>query len=56
MVNYQELNQSLRALIHGVPHQTANLANASALLYMTLDRIKFEKAIKKKISTEEGEA
>ena len=39
MVNYQELNQSLRALIHGVPHQTANLANASALLYMTLDRI-----------------
>ena len=39
MVNYQELNQSLRALIHGVPHQTANLANASALLYITLDRI-----------------
>ena len=39
MVNYQELNQSLRALIHGVPHRTANLANASALLYMTLDRI-----------------
>jgi GAF domain-containing protein len=39
MVNYQELNQSLRALIQGVPHRTANLANASALLYMTLDRI-----------------
>lgn len=39
MVNYQELNQILRALIHGVPHRTANLANASALLYMTLDRI-----------------
>ena len=39
MYSYQELNQSLRALIKGVPHKTANLANASALLYMTLDRL-----------------
>ena len=28
--NYSELNESLRALIGGVPHRTANLANASA--------------------------
>ena len=35
--DYRELNESLRALIHGVPHKTANLANASALLYNSLD-------------------
>ena len=35
--NYIELNESLRALIGGVPHKTANLANASALLYNSLD-------------------
>lgn len=35
--NYIELNESLRALIGGVPHKTANLANASALLYDSLD-------------------
>lgn len=39
MINYKELNNSLTALIGGVPHKTANLANASALLYMTLDNI-----------------
>lgn len=36
MTNYHELNQQLNALIHGVPHQTANLSNAAALLYHTL--------------------
>ena len=35
--DYRELNESLRALIHGVPHKTANLANASALLYNSLE-------------------
>ena len=37
MTDYHALNQQLRALIHGVPYQTANLANAAALLYHTLD-------------------
>lgn len=37
MTDYQALNAQLPALIHGVPHQTANLANAAALLYHTLD-------------------
>lgn len=36
MTDYSLLNQQLTALIHGVPHQTANLANAAALLYNTL--------------------
>lgn len=36
MTDYQTLNAQLSALIHGVPHQTANLANAAALLYHTL--------------------
>ena len=35
--DYRELNESLRALICGVPHQTANLANASALLYNSIE-------------------
>ncbi len=39
MTDYEELNNSLSALVRGVPHKTANLANASALLYMTLDNI-----------------
>jgi len=37
MTNYKELNEQLSALIHGVPHRIANLANASALLFQTLD-------------------
>lgn len=37
MTDYKMLNQQLYALIHGVPHQTANLSNAAALLYHTLD-------------------
>lgn len=35
--DYSELCESLRALIGGVPHRTANLANASALIFNTLD-------------------
>ena len=38
-INYPELNESLRALIGGVPHKTANLANASALLFNSLDEL-----------------
>ena len=37
MTNYTEINKRLRALIEGVPHKIANLANASALLYDELD-------------------
>ena len=36
MTDYDLLYAQLRSLIHGVPHQTANLANASALLYEAL--------------------
>lgn len=39
VVNYSLLNQQLAALIHGVPHEIANLANASALLWETLPDI-----------------
>ncbi|MBQ8076559.1 MAG: GAF domain-containing protein [Oscillospiraceae bacterium] len=35
--DYSLLCQQLLALTEGVPHQTANLANASALLWQTLD-------------------
>lgn len=37
MTDYKELNQQLAALVGGVPHKIANLANAAALLYHTLD-------------------
>ena len=37
MTDYQTLNVQLSALIHDVPHPIANLANAAALLYHTLD-------------------
>lgn len=33
MINYNELNKELYSLVENVPHKTANLANASALLY-----------------------
>ena len=33
---YAAMNEALRALICGVPHLTANLANASALIFGTL--------------------
>lgn len=37
MTNYDMLNQQLAALIHDVPHRIANLSNAAALLYHTLE-------------------
>ena len=37
MTDYTTLNQQLAALVCGVPHHIANLANAAALLYHTLD-------------------
>ena len=37
MTDYSTLNQQLSALVHGVPHRIANLANAAALLWHTLD-------------------
>ena len=37
MTDYRTLNAQLSALVGGVPHRTANLANAAALLYHTLD-------------------
>ena len=36
MVDYNELNAQLAALVDGVPHPIANLANAAALLYQQL--------------------
>jgi len=38
-VNYPLLCSQLRALIEGVPHMIADLANASALLWQTIDNI-----------------
>lgn len=37
MPNYTEINKKLISLTEGVPHKTANLANASALLYEELE-------------------
>ena len=37
--NYKEINQQLRGLVDGVPHRIANLANASALLFDSLEDI-----------------
>ena len=39
MTDYRELNARLQALIEGVPHEIANLANASALLWETMEDI-----------------
>lgn len=39
MTDYQALNRQLYALVHEVPHRTANLANAAALLYNALDAV-----------------
>lgn len=39
MNDYEALLKELHALIDGVPHLTANLANASALLKARLDRL-----------------
>ena len=37
MTDYTALNKELSALITGVPHKIANLANAASLLYNSLD-------------------
>ena len=37
MTDYKTLNAQLSVLVGGVPHRIANLANAAALLYHTLD-------------------
>lgn len=37
MTDYTALNEQLSALVRGVPHRTANLANASALLYHIME-------------------
>ena len=37
MTDYGTLNAQLSVLVGGVPHPVANLANAAALLYHTLD-------------------
>lgn len=39
MTDYTTLSAELRALTEGVPHPVANLANASALLSLRLDRL-----------------
>ena len=39
MTDYQELSQQLHGLIQDVPHRIANLANASALLWLHLEEI-----------------
>ncbi|MBR2850128.1 MAG: GAF domain-containing protein, partial [Clostridia bacterium] len=39
MTDYHDLNTSLRALVEGVPHKVANLANASALIFERLDKL-----------------
>ncbi len=39
MTDYNTLNAQLRALIQGVPHFIANLANASALIFTTLEDV-----------------
>ena len=37
MTDYSALNKDLSALISGVPHPIANMANAASLLYNSLD-------------------
>ncbi|MBQ1217217.1 MAG: GAF domain-containing protein [Clostridia bacterium] len=39
MTDYRALNLQLRELIANIPYPIANLANASALLFHTLDRL-----------------
>ena len=39
MTDYSVLNSQLKELTKGIPYKTANLANASALLWEHLDRI-----------------
>ncbi len=37
MTDYTELHAMLRALVEGVPHPIANFANASALIFQSMD-------------------
>lgn len=37
MTNYEEFAEDLAAMISGVPHLVANLANASALIFQSMD-------------------
>ena len=37
MTDYKTLNLTLKSLIEGIPHRIPNLANASAILFNTLD-------------------
>ena len=39
MTDYNAINAALRALTEGVPHKIANLANAAALLYNSMEDI-----------------
>ena len=39
MTNYEKLQQMLGALVEGIPYETANLANASALLWQEMEGI-----------------
>lgn len=39
MTDYEVLNEQLAALTEGVPHRVANLANASALLFESLEDV-----------------
>ena len=39
MTDYRTLNETLCSLVDGVPHRIANLANAAALLYCSLEDI-----------------
>lgn len=39
MTDYSLMNAQLKALIEGVPHLIADLANASALIYDSMDRL-----------------
>lgn len=39
MTDYKELNSSLYSLVKDVPHKISNLANASSLIYTTLEKL-----------------
>lgn len=39
MTDYTLLCEQLKSLVENVPHKIANLANASALLFQTLDKV-----------------
>jgi len=39
MENYDQIARQLSALVEGIPYETANLANAAALLWQEMERI-----------------